>query len=94
MGTMTDDHVGEMVVTWWNDPESQQRVIRIDRADAWIRITEELVAELTEQGWAGEGLFRVEAKNGSVTYALRIQNKQNETWVAERVTAWPERRET
>ena len=83
---------GECVVTWWENPASpiRERLLRIDRADPWITVDDGLIAEMQHAGMAGEGMFRIDATNGSVTYAQRIHNDQEGHWVCERLTGWPD----
>lgn len=82
---------GECVITSWPNLGSPvgDVFLRIDRADPWIQANDEFIAELQQAGMAGEGLFRIDATNGSVTYAQRIYNAQQGYWVCERMTPWP-----
>lgn len=82
--------IGTMTVTEFYDWDQMTKVLRIDQADPWIHVAEEVLEQLEERGWAGEGQFKIEARNGTVRYALRIHNKLTHTWVAERLSEWPE----
>jgi hypothetical protein len=81
---------GMCTATQRTDPLTLNRTLWIDEADEHVLVSDELLAELSVRGWAGEGLFRIEAENGSVTYALRERSPYYpNTWRAERVTPWP-----
>lgn len=76
---------GTCTVTWWDDPATLERVLRLDRADLDIKITEELLSDLHERGWVGEGVFIIEASNGTARYRLGVHNKQDGYWTAHRI---------
>lgn len=84
------DERGDCTVTQLYDHGTDTYRLRIDQADKHITIADQMLAELTEQGLAGEGLFRIEAENGTVTYALRGRSAHYpDAWDAERRTPWP-----
>lgn len=81
--------VGMCIATEYYDAATNVRRVRIDCADEFIEITGEFLDQLTDVGWAGEGLFRLEAENGQVTYQLLEERRFDRIWLAKRLTPWP-----
>jgi hypothetical protein len=78
--------IGDCTVTQIYDYDTNAYRLRIDQADERITIVDEILGELTERGWAGEGAFMIEAENGTVRYRLvgRSLTVEN-AWLAERI---------
>ena len=72
---------GHMTVTEWRDAETGAQKLWIDQADVDILITPELLDALAERGWAGEGLFKVDAENATAVYRL-ISPEPDNCWAA------------
>lgn len=85
MTTGPSREVGSMVVTAWYDHAGDVQRFRVDQADPYIEVADEVLADLQERGWYGEGLFMVEATNGTFRYRLDAHDDERKVWSATRV---------